>query len=394
MAVFERSTLRPRGASLGLQPNGVRALGAISPGLEAAVCRLDSQPGIRRHFANDDSLISVKDEDGPLKYVARHGGGPIIICAWHSLQATLASELPEGVLRQQAPLDRYEDTPNSSSDGDGCDGGVTLHFTSGAHPPVKARLLVGADGSQSGVRAQLLGDGPPLFADTAIWRAVQPRPSWWFPEPGAYCIFGTPPHMMLCFGLVDGSVAWQAFGPWPRERLDEIGGGRMAYTPDPVARHEAGEARRARALEVFGGCCSMAVSLIKEADALAITEHGQFYRDAETCKVWGRGSVSLLGDAAHLSTPILSQGTAQAFEDALALGRAIGEHGATPEALRAYEAFRQPLMEPIHVESVRLFLDYRAGGAPPQEHLDNERIGAWTHDLQPLKPAAAAGAAA
>lgn len=41
--------------------------------------------------------------------------------------------------------------------------------------------------------------------------------------------------------------------------------------------------------------------------------------------MWGRGRVSLLGDAAHLSTPILSQGTAQAFEDALALGRAIGE---------------------------------------------------------------------
>lgn len=115
VAVFERSTLRPRGASLGLQPNGllpeqsqgcavaprpgppspcsdranlalpgmplhggsttrgcqpraeqalcqlgsecpplsagVRALGAISPGLEAAVCRLDSQPGIRRWAA-------------------------------------------------------------------------------------------------------------------------------------------------------------------------------------------------------------------------------------------------------------------------------------------------------------------------------------------------------
>lgn len=44
------------------------------------------------------------------------------------------------------------------------DGGVTLHFTAGAHPPVKARLLVGADGSQSGVRAQLFDDGPPLFA--------------------------------------------------------------------------------------------------------------------------------------------------------------------------------------------------------------------------------------
>ncbi len=45
------------------------------------------QPPLHRHFADNDSLISVKDEDGPLKYVARHGGGPIIICAWHSLQA-------------------------------------------------------------------------------------------------------------------------------------------------------------------------------------------------------------------------------------------------------------------------------------------------------------------
>lgn len=41
------------------------------------------------------------------------------ICKPCPLQATLASELPEGVLRQQAPLDRYEDTPNSSS-GEGC----------------------------------------------------------------------------------------------------------------------------------------------------------------------------------------------------------------------------------------------------------------------------------
>ena len=100
-----------------------------------------------------------------------------------------------------------------------------------------------------------------------------------------------------------------------------------------------------------------------------------------------------------MSTPFLAQGTSQAFEDALALGRAIGEpagvdwgraavlrgagqgtnssyllaavgrqllhthrcneaphsliwcacppageHGPTPEALRAYEAFRQPLV--------------------------------------------------
>lgn len=47
----------------------------------------------------------------------------------------------------------------------------------------------------------------------------------------------------------------QAFVPWPEERLDEIGGGRAAYTQDPVARLEQGEARRRRLLEVFGVWC-------------------------------------------------------------------------------------------------------------------------------------------
>lgn len=42
-------------------------------------------------------------------------------------------------------------------------------------------------------------------------------------------------------------------------------------------------------------------------------------------QVWGRGRVALLGDAAHLSTQLLAQGTSQAFEDALELGRAVGE---------------------------------------------------------------------
>lgn len=33
----------------------------------------------------------------------------------------------------------------------------------------------------------------------------------------------------------------------------------------------------------------------------------------------------MVGDAAHLATPMLSQGCSQALEDALELGRAIGE---------------------------------------------------------------------
>lgn len=42
-------------------------------------------------------------------------------------------------------------------------------------------------------------------------------------------------------------------------------------------------------------------------------------------QVYARGRVALVGDSAHLATPFLGQGCSQAFEDALELGRAVGE---------------------------------------------------------------------
>ena len=61
-------------------------------------------------------------------------------------------------------------------------------------------------------------------------------------------------------------------------------------------------------------------------DPVYLTEHGQYYRDPDSCAEWGRGRVTLLGDAAHLGTPFLAQGTSQAIEDALELGRWVCWH--------------------------------------------------------------------
>ena len=55
---------------------------------------------------------------------------------------------------------------------------------------------------------------------------------------------------------------------------------------------------------------------------------------------WGAGPVSLLGDAAHPMLPHTGQGAAQALEDAVLLGRALGRGGDHLVALRRYEAIR------------------------------------------------------
>ena len=85
--------------------------------------------------------------------VLRSHSAPPPLCR-PTTQAALAGCLPPDVLHQQAPLDRLEESPDGSH--------VTLHFK-GDRPPVTALLVVGADGGQSTVRSQVIGDGPPLF---------------------------------------------------------------------------------------------------------------------------------------------------------------------------------------------------------------------------------------
>ena len=58
---------------------------------------------------------------------------------------------------------------------------------------------------------------------------------------------------------------------------------------------------------------------------------------------WGRGRITLLGDAAHPMLPSNSQGGCMALEDGYALAEALAATGADPaSALRAYEAERMP----------------------------------------------------
>lgn len=55
---------------------------------------------------------------------------------------------------------------------------------------------------------------------------------------------------------------------------------------------------------------------------------------------WGRGRITLLGDAAHPVLPHAAQGAAQALEDAVALGLVLASGTDPVPALRLYEQVR------------------------------------------------------
>lgn len=65
--------------------------------------------------------------------------------------------------------------------------------------------------------------------------------------------------------------------------------------------------------------------------------------DRDPLDHWTEGRVTLMGDAAHPTYPVGSNGASQAIMDARVIGAKLLEHGLTPEALMAYEAEMRPL---------------------------------------------------
>ncbi|HEY2991995.1 MAG TPA: bifunctional salicylyl-CoA 5-hydroxylase/oxidoreductase [Methylomirabilota bacterium] len=62
---------------------------------------------------------------------------------------------------------------------------------------------------------------------------------------------------------------------------------------------------------------------------------------------WHHDNIVLVGDAAHTAHFSIGSGTKLAMEDAIALGRALGEHREVGRALAAYEAERRPQVEAL-----------------------------------------------
>ncbi|OKI15943.1 FAD-binding protein [Nocardiopsis sp. TSRI0078] len=303
VSVHERAAeLRRGGAGLSLYPNGTAALEALGVDVPSLGRRLDAMV-VRTPDGRERSTMD-------LAAIAARLGHDVRQVPRRDLLEALAAGLPEEAVRFGRACTSVTETPS----------GPVVAFADGES--VRADAVVGADGVRSVVRRELWGASDVRETGWASWLALTPLPDA-LADGGTGFITQAPGRMCSALPAGDGLVQWWFDLPW----------GPGVPVPDsPVAE------LRAR----FGDWADPGVRTILEHardEDLSPFPHVR----GGVRRGWGRGAVTLLGDAAHPFPPSTGQGANQALEDAWALTLALSGPRAQADpaaALRRYERAR------------------------------------------------------
>jgi 2-polyprenyl-6-methoxyphenol hydroxylase-like FAD-dependent oxidoreductase len=300
VVIYERAgQMREVGAGLTMWPNAMKALARL--GLAEAIWALGRPFGVGRILSwRGESLV----DGAPRAVLEKRFGWPGTVIHRRKLLDALGSFLQPGELhlgarcvgfRQDARGVRVLLPDGRSDDGD---------------------LLVGADGLFSVVRSQLLGQRRPRHAGYAAYRGILP---FELEQDIAYETWGCGAR----FGFVpgtDGQTYW-----W-------------AAVNAPEGKADGPEGRKREVQRIYRGWCAPIEAVIEGTAESAILRHDIYDREGLTR--WGHGRVTLLGDAAHPTTPNLGQGACLAMEDAVVLADCLRDNLDVPTALRRYERRR------------------------------------------------------
>jgi len=171
-----------------------------------------------------------------------------------------------------------------------------------------ADLLVGADGIRSRVREALGLGAEPRRSGWVAWRGITDAPAG-FDATTAGVVVGRGRHGGWV-PVADGRVYWFLTG-------------------------NAGETAIPDAIERWATPLPQLIAATP-SETLLLNELADRDPDAR----WGRGPVTLVGDAAHAMLPSLAQGANQALEDAAVLLAEMTARGPSEAAFRAYERRR------------------------------------------------------
>jgi len=337
VTVFDQAQrLEETGAGIQLSPNASRILIALGLGEQ-----------LRRHVVAPEELRIMNARTArvlaraPLGAVAeKRYGAPYWVIHRGDLQAVLIDAVrvhPGIVLNLGA---RVEDFALNED-------GVTVFARSAQHR-VEDRgvALIAADGLWSSLRRRLGHRREPRFARRTAWRALA-RADALMPElraPAVNLWFGTRAHLVH-YPVRGGSLI-----------------NVVAIVRDDW--REPGWSAPGERAEILARYRTPMWSAVPRA-ILAAPEHWQKWAlyDRPPLARWGKGAVTLLGDAAHPMLPYLAQGAAMAIEDAAVLAQRLADARDDPAgAMRRYERQRRERAARAQRAARRNGIVYQLGG--------------------------------
>lgn len=334
------------GAGIQLGPNAFHALDCLGVGaaaLDGAVYidRLILMDGI------DGQQVCAMPVDAPFR---KRFGNPYAVTHRADLHRCLLDAcrgLPGVTLATRQKAVRYERRGQ----------GVRVFTEAGA--TFDGDALVGADGINSRVRAQVVGDGPPRVSGHIAYRAVLP-------------VERMPEEMRWNAAVLWGGPKWHLVHyPLRGRKLFNIV---CAFHGEATEQAAGAVGSRDEVMRRLKGICQGPRAILE-----TLTEWRYWVLcDREPVENWCDGPVTLLGDAAHPMLQYFAQGACQALEDAVCLSHLAGSHpGDLPAAFAAYQVERVVRTARVQLSS-RLIGDhfYHPGGVA--RHVRNALLRAKT----------------
>ena len=298
--VVERETdWTDSGAGIYLPGNATRALRAL--GLEEAVAERGSLIthqlfyDHRGHLLLDINLTALWGEVGPCLALHRVDLHDVLASAGDPVPVRMGSSLRRLIQQDDIAIVDVDGALNNSYD-----------------------LVIGADGIHSTTRQMTFGSGAVRPVGQIAWRFVTKCPA----EVTAWTVLLGRDVTFLAVPIGNGQVYCYCDTPTnraPRRAVDDV--------KATLAELLAGFAAPVPAiLESLGSVTSVHVSPIEEVEL----------------EEWSRGSVLLIGDAAHATSPNMAEGAAMALEDGLVLAECLASESSIALATERFQARRRP----------------------------------------------------
>ena len=318
--IFESAPeLKPMGVGINLQPNAVREL------MDLGLSHELDQIGVRTRQLGFYTKLGKTIWEEPRGLEAGYAWPQYSVhrgALQMMLYEALIARAGPGCISTGARADRYEHTKD----------GAALLLADGRR--MDGQLLIAADGIHSALRKQMYpNEGDPIWNGRILWRATTPGPVW--NGGGAMCMIGHNALRMVAYPISNPGPDGMATINWIAEK---------SFDPDTAWKKE--DWNRAADINDFVGHFKDwrfdwidAPGLIRGADV--VYEYPMVDRDP--LAQWTDGAVTLMGDAAHPTYPVGSNGASQAILDARLIGAALLKHGVRRAALEAFEEEVRPL---------------------------------------------------